>query len=51
MSDIDLIYAFDVFGTAVFALSGVIVAGQLRMDPFGVVVLAAVTAGLSDLTK
>ncbi len=39
-----LIYLLDLFGTAVFAISGVILAGRLRMDPFGVMVLAAVTA-------
>ncbi|WP_299018993.1 TRIC cation channel family protein [uncultured Photobacterium sp.] len=39
-----LIYFLDMFGTAVFAASGVLLAGRLRMDPFGVVVLASVTA-------
>ncbi|KMV29113.1 TRIC cation channel family protein [Photobacterium swingsii] len=39
-----LIYLLDMFGTAVFAVSGVLLAGRLRMDPFGVVVLASVTA-------
>lgn len=39
-----LIYILDMFGTAIFALSGVLLAGRLRMDPFGVVVLASVTA-------
>lgn len=39
-----LIYILDMFGTAVFAASGVLLAGRLRMDPFGVVVLACVTA-------
>ncbi|MCQ1058928.1 TRIC cation channel family protein [Photobacterium sp. DNB23_23_1] len=39
-----LIYVLDMFGTAVFAASGVLLAGRLRMDPFGVVVLASVTA-------
>lgn len=39
-----LIYLLDMFGTAVFAASGVLLAGRLRMDPFGVVVLASVTA-------
>lgn len=39
-----LIYALDLFGTAVFALSGVLMAGRLRMDAIGVIVLAAVTA-------
>ncbi|MEC6823770.1 MULTISPECIES: TRIC cation channel family protein [Photobacterium] len=39
-----LIYFLDMFGTAIFAASGVLMAGRLRMDPFGVVVLASVTA-------
>lgn len=39
-----LLYAIDLFGTAIFAISGVILAGRLKMDPFGVVVLASVTA-------
>ncbi|CAM2946632.1 TRIC cation channel family protein [Vibrio mytili] len=39
-----LLYMIDLFGTAVFAVSGVILAGRLKMDPFGVVVLASVTA-------
>jgi uncharacterized membrane protein YeiH len=38
------LYIIDLFGTAVFALSGVLLAGRLRMDPFGVVVLGSVTA-------
>ena len=37
-------YWSDLFGTAVFAFSGVLGAGRLRMDGFGVIVLAAVTA-------
>jgi uncharacterized membrane protein YeiH len=39
-----IVYVSDMFGTAVFAFSGVLVAGRLRMDAFGVLVLAAVTA-------
>ena len=39
-----LLYFIDLFGTAIFAISGVLLAGKLRMDPFGVMVLAAVTA-------
>ncbi|MBO2604513.1 trimeric intracellular cation channel family protein [Shewanella algae] len=38
------VYSLDLFGTAVFALSGALAAGRHRMDPFGVLVLAAVTA-------
>ncbi|CAH0532645.1 hypothetical protein VST7929_00485 [Vibrio stylophorae] len=39
-----LLYALDMFGTAIFALSGVLLAGRLKMDPFGVLVLASATA-------
>jgi uncharacterized membrane protein YeiH len=42
--NIDIIYLLDLAGVAVFAISGVQVAGQMRMDPFGATVLAAVTA-------
>ncbi|MDN3680347.1 TRIC cation channel family protein [Vibrio tapetis subsp. quintayensis] len=42
--EITLLYFIDMFGTAVFAISGVLLAGRLKMDPFGVVVLASVTA-------
>ncbi|MEI6860488.1 MAG: trimeric intracellular cation channel family protein [Shewanella sp.] len=41
---IDWIYIFDLCGTSVFALSGALAAGRHRMDPFGVIVLASVTA-------
>ncbi len=41
---ISLLYFFDLFGTAIFAISGVLLAGRLKMDPFGMVVLASVTA-------
>ncbi|HBC3578779.1 TPA: TRIC cation channel family protein, partial [Vibrio parahaemolyticus] len=34
----------DLFGTAIFAVSGVLLAGRLKMDPFGVIVLGSVTA-------
>lgn len=34
-----LVYWLDILGTAVFAISGVLLAGKLRMDPFGVLVL------------
>lgn len=42
--DTSLLYLIDMFGTAVFAVSGVLLAGRLKMDPFGVMVLASVTA-------
>lgn len=38
-----LIYWLDLAGVIVFALSGVILACRTRMDPFGMLVLAAVT--------
>jgi len=41
---IDLIYWLDLFGIVVFALSGALMAGRYQLDPFGVVVLSAVTA-------
>lgn len=34
----------DLFGTAVFAVSGVLAAGERRIDLFGASVIAAVTA-------
>jgi uncharacterized membrane protein YeiH len=39
-----LLYFIDMFGTAIFAISGVLLAGRLKMDPFGVIVLGSVTA-------
>lgn len=44
MSPNPLIYTLDLIGTIVFALSGALVAVRLRMDLFGVLVLAFVTA-------
>ncbi|QJQ96866.1 MULTISPECIES: trimeric intracellular cation channel family protein [Halomonadaceae] len=38
------VYWLDLIGVVVFALSGVILACRTRMDPFGMLVLAAVTA-------
>lgn len=38
------IYIGDLIGTAVFALCGILAASKYRMDPFGAIVLAAVTA-------
>lgn len=38
-----IVYWLDLAGVAVFALSGVILACRSRMDPFGMLVLAAVT--------
>lgn len=40
----DVIYLLDLAGTAVFASSGAIMAARLRMDPFGMMVLAALPA-------
>ena len=39
-----VLYALDLFGTAVFAVSGALAAGRRRMDLFGALVIAAVTA-------
>ena len=39
-----LLYVMDLFGVAVFAITGSLAAGKKRMDFFGVVVLATVTA-------
>ncbi|MFB6273493.1 MAG: trimeric intracellular cation channel family protein [Salinibacter sp.] len=39
-----VLYVLDLFGTAVFAVSGALAAGQRRMDLFGALVIAAVTA-------
>jgi uncharacterized membrane protein YeiH len=40
----ELLYWLDLFGIIVFALSGALMAGRYKLDPFGVVVLASVTA-------
>lgn len=40
----ELLFWFDLFGITVFALSGALMAGRYKLDPFGVVVLSAVTA-------
>lgn len=40
----NLIFWLDLFGICVFAFSGALMAGRYKLDPFGVVVLAAVTA-------
>jgi uncharacterized membrane protein YeiH len=42
--EVPVIYALDLFGSAVFAISGALVAGRKSMDLFGVCVLALVTA-------
>lgn len=39
-----LLYSLDLFGTAVFAISGAVLAFRLRMDVIGVLVLAAAVA-------
>lgn len=41
---ITLLFWLDLFGIIVFAISGALMAGRYKLDPFGVVVLAAVTA-------
>ncbi|MCI2284795.1 trimeric intracellular cation channel family protein [Colwellia sp. MSW7] len=40
----ELLYYLDIFGIIVFALSGALMVGRYKLDPFGVVVLACVTA-------
>ncbi len=40
----NLLYVMDLFGVAVFAITGSLAAGKKHMDLFGVVVLATVTA-------
>lgn len=37
-------YAFDLFGVAVFAITGALMAGRKSMDLFGVLVIALITA-------
>ena len=39
-----IIYGLDLFGVAVFAVSGSLAAGRKRMDVFGVIVMGLVTA-------
>ncbi len=39
-----MLYLVDLFGIAVFAVTGALVAGERRMDLVGVLVLAVVTA-------
>ncbi|MFT6615004.1 MAG: putative membrane protein YeiH [Halopseudomonas sp.] len=38
------LYAFDLFGVAVFAISGALMAGRKSMDLFGVLVIALITS-------
>jgi uncharacterized membrane protein YeiH len=44
MDSEQVIYGLDLFGIAVFAVSGSLAAGKKRMDIFGVIVLGLVTA-------
>lgn len=44
MDPVNIIYGLDLFGVAVFAVSGALAAGRKKMDIFGVVVLGLVTA-------
>jgi len=44
MDPVKIIYGLDLFGVAVFAVSGSLAAGRKRMDVFGVIVLGLVTA-------
>jgi len=40
----EFLFYLDIFGIIVFALSGALMAGRYQLDPFGVVMLASVTA-------
>ncbi len=37
-------YLLDIFGTIAFAISGVLIAMNKKMDPFGILIIAFVTA-------
>ncbi|MGJ5641199.1 trimeric intracellular cation channel family protein [Formosa sp. S-31] len=39
-----MLYFIDIFGVVAFAISGVLVAQSKRMDPFGILIIAFVTA-------
>ncbi|MGY0392814.1 trimeric intracellular cation channel family protein [Bizionia sp. KMM 8389] len=39
-----MFYAIDILGTIAFAISGVLIALSKRMDPFGILIIATVTA-------
>jgi len=39
-----MFYTIDILGTIAFAISGVLIAMQKRMDPFGILIIAFVTA-------
>jgi len=41
---VSLLYALDILGTFVFAISGVLTAFSKRLDPFGIFIIAFVTA-------
>lgn len=44
MSSVGALYLLDLFGVAVFAVSGALAAGRKGMDVFGVIVISIVTA-------
>lgn len=44
MESIDILYLLDLFGVAVFAISGALAAGRKSLDLLGVVIIAVVTA-------
>ncbi|SEI38030.1 Uncharacterized membrane protein YeiH [Allopseudospirillum japonicum] len=44
MANLSLIYVLDIFGTIVFAITGVLAAAEKRLDLFGVIVVGTVTA-------
>lgn len=44
LSPAEVLYSLDLFGTAIFAISGALAAGRRHMDLFGMLVIATVTA-------
>lgn len=44
LESLDILYLLDLFGVAVFAISGALVAGRKSLDLLGVVIIAVVTA-------
>ncbi|PAU92894.1 hypothetical protein CK503_14510 [Aliifodinibius salipaludis] len=44
LGSIDILYLLDLFGVAVFAISGALAAGRKSLDLLGVVIIAVVTA-------
>lgn len=51
MAESDIVDVLNIIGTAVFAISGAVVAGQRNMDLFGALVLAFVTAVAGGIVR